>query len=253
MVDHGIELKTAPELERLRVSGALAAQVLHEIARNVRPGIATFDLEEIAVAAIRRLRCKAAFRGYRGYPAATCISLNHEVVHGIPSKKRIIASGDIVSIDIGIVFEGFYGDNAVSVIAGSANHEDERLLTVTRDALYAGIEKAVLGNRLGDISAAIQHTAESNGYAVVRDYVGHGIGRAMHEPPQIPNYGTPGTGPRLETGMVLALEPMINQGLYNVAVMDDGWTVVTQDGRKSAHFEHMIAITEDGPEILTRV
>lgn len=251
--EHGIELKTPRELELLRVSGCIAFEILSHIKDAVAPGVSTLELEQKARSLIKKKSCRSAFLGYRGYPAAICISLNHEVVHGIPSAKRVIRDGDIVSIDIGIVYDGYCGDNAVSVIAGTGTRENAHLLETAHNALYEGIRKALVGGRLGDICAGIQHIAESQGYSVVRDFVGHGIGRRMHEPPQIPNFGVPGTGPRLEAGMVLALEPMVNMGGYAVKVLSDGWTVVTADRKNSAHFEHMIAITDNGPEILTKV
>lgn len=249
----GIELKTKKELNNLKVSGSIAARVLNRVTSAVKPGITTLELEKIACTEIHKNKCRSAFLGYREYPASICISINQEVVHGIPSAKRIIHDGDIVSIDIGILFEGFYGDNALSVIAGTSTPENVRLLETTERSLYNGIDKAVIGNRLGDICSAIQLTAEQQGFSVVRDFVGHGIGRQMHEQPQVPNYGTAGTGPKLEAGMVLALEPMINAGTYEVKVLSDGWTVVTADGRNSGHYEHMVAVTEQGPEILTKL
>ncbi|MFH1379715.1 MAG: type I methionyl aminopeptidase [bacterium] len=248
-----IELKNRHELDKLKISGGIAAEILERLKTAVKAGVSTMALEKIAGAEIKKHKCASAFLGYRGYPAATCISLNQEVVHGIPSEERIITEGDIVSIDVGILFDGFYGDNALSVIAGKASCENERLLLTTERALYNGIDQAVIGNRLGDISSAIQQTAEKSGFSVVRDFVGHGIGREMHEQPQIPNYGTAGTGPRLEAGMVLALEPMINMGGYEVKILSDNWTVITVDGKNSGHFEHMVAITQDGPEILTKL
>lgn len=248
-----IELKTSRELEAMRISNRIAADVLRSVLNEVKPGVSTLDLEKHGRVIIKKHQARSAFIGYRGYPAHTCISLNSEVVHGIPTAKRIVQEGDIVSVDVGIVFNGFYGDNAATVIAGNDINHQSKLVNVTKHALYAGIRKALPGNRLGDISAEIQRIAEENGFSVVRDFVGHGIGRNMHEEPQIPNYGTQGTGPRLEPGMVLALEPMINAGGFEVKTLQDGWTVVTVDGKNSAHWEHAIAVTDNEPEILTQL
>lgn len=251
-VGHGIEIKTAREVEALRAAGTIAARILHAVIKSVHPGISTLDLEIKAQLLMKELHCRSAFLGYRGYPAHICISLNREVVHGIPFADRIIQDGDVVSIDIGIEHEGFYGDNAATVIAGTGSPEHLRLVDTAERALYSAIKKACDGGRLGDISSEIQRIAESQGFSVVRDFVGHGIGRKMHEEPQIPNYGIPGTGPRLAAGMVLALEPMINCGGHEVEILKDGWTVVTVDGKTSAHWEHTVVITEQGPDILTK-
>lgn len=235
----------------MRESGRVTARILNRLIAAVRPGLKTWDIEELATDLIEEEGVVAAFKNYNGYPAAVCISLNDEVVHGIPGGT-VIREGDIVSLDFGIIKNGYYGDMARSVIAGKPRgREDERLLDVTRSALMKGIEKAVAGNRLYDISSAVQRYVEDNGFSVVRQFVGHGIGTRMHEEPQVPNFGEPGKGPVLKPGMVIAIEPMVNAGVYDVRVLDDGWTVVTADGRRSAHFEHTVAVTQNGPYILT--
>jgi methionyl aminopeptidase len=218
----------------------------------VRPGITTMDLEKVAELRVTERGGRAAFKGYHGYPCVLCTSINNEVVHGIPSPRRRLEPGDIVSLDFGVEIEGYYGDAAVTVPVGRISPELERLLKVTREALDRAIEQARLGNRLGDISYAVQSWVESHGYSVVRDLVGHGIGTRMHEDLQLPNYGEPGRGPRLRQGMTLAIEPMVNAGGPAIRVLDDRWTAVTADGSYSAHFEHTVAITSDGPWILTR-
>lgn len=245
-----IIFKSAHEISYMREAGRIVAGALNEVKKAVRPGITTLELDRIAEEYIINCGAKPAFKGYFGYPGNICISVNEEVVHGIPGLKKL-KDGDNVSIDCGAVINGYYGDSAITVPVGNVSAEVQKLIQVTEEALYKGIEQAVVGNRLSDISHAVQKHAESFGYGVVRDYVGHGIGRKMHEDPQIPNYGEPGRGPRLKAGMVLAIEPMINMGTYQVKSLDDGWTVVTADGLRSAHFEHTIAITEDGPQILT--
>jgi methionyl aminopeptidase len=250
--DDVISLKSQEEIELMSRPCRVVAAVLESLKGVVRAGITTKELENFADSRIKALGGKSAFKGYRGYPSCICVSVNEQVVHGIPSSRRL-AEGDIVSMDVGVLMDGFYGDAAITVPVGAVGKEDARLLKVTEEALYRGIEQAVDGNRLYDISNAIQKHVEGNGFSVVRLFVGHGIGREMHEEPQIPNYGPPGQGPRLRKGMTLAIEPMVNAGTYEVKVLPDGWTAVTLDGRKSAHFEHTIFIAEDGPRILTKV
>lgn len=247
-----IMIKTPAEIEKMRVSGRILRQVHDAIAPVVRPGASTMDLEIAANQKIAEFPgAVAAFKGYHGYPAALCTSVNEEVVHGIPSDKRLLRSGDIVSIDCGIILGGFYSDAAMTYAVGEVSSDTERLLRTTRRSLEAAIEAAQVGGRLGDISAAVQHVCEAEGFGVVRDFVGHGIGRAMHEDPQVPNFGAPGKGPRLKAGMVLAIEPMVNVGSPEVRVLKDGWTAVTIDQSYSAHFEHTVAVTREGPQVLT--
>lgn len=245
-----IIIKTAAEIEGMRASCRIAARVRDEVASRVAPGVTTQELADFAEALIRDCGAESAFRGYRGYPAVICTSVNEAVVHGIPGDRRIQV-GDIVSLDVGVRYGGFVGDTATTVMVGVSDPVVINLVNATRDALTAGIAATRPGNRLGDVSHAIEQTALAAGISVVRDYVGHGIGRKMHEDPQIPNYGAPGRGPKLKTGMTLAIEPMVNMGVSDVEVMQDGWTVLTADRKPSAHFEHTVAVGEDGPEILT--
>lgn len=245
-----IILKTPEEVDRMRVSGRMAAQVRDGLAKAVRPGVSTGELDEYARELMAKLGARSAFYGYRGFPGHICASVNEVVVHGIPGDQRI-RMGDIVSIDIGVVYDGFVGDTATTVMVGVTDAEVIRLIRVSEQALASGIAKAVAGGRLSDISHAIEQDVVSAGFSVVRDFVGHGIGRSMHEEPQIPNYGPPGKGPRLKAGMTLAIEPMVNLGVPDVEVLGDGWTVLTRDRKPSAHVEHTVAILEDGPEILT--
>jgi methionyl aminopeptidase len=247
-----IILKSPAEIERMRVPCRMVAEILAILAENIKPGVATRDLELIADSEAKKRNAKSAFKGYHGYPSALCCSPNDQVVHGIPTDKPL-QNGDIISLDFGILYDGFYGDAAVTLPVGTVSDEAKALVTATEESLYRGIARAECGNRLFDISSAIQSFVENLGYSVVRDFVGHGIGRSLHEDPQIPNYGTPGKGLVLKPGMVLALEPMINQKSYHVKVLDDGWTVKTLDGGLSAHFEHTVAITDKGPDILTRL
>jgi methionyl aminopeptidase len=247
-----IMIKSAQEIEKMRISGKALRQVHNVIAPHVVPGASTMDLERIAVAKIAELGATAAFKGYHGYPAALCTSVNEEVVHGMPNEKRILKEGDILSIDCGVIIDGFYSDAAVTYAIGQPSEKTRKLLDVTKASLEAAIEQCQVGGRLGDISAAVQEMCEAEGFGVVRDFVGHGIGRSMHEDPQVPNFGPAGKGPRLKAGMVLAIEPMINAGGPDVRVLKDGWTAVTVDGSYSAHFEHTVAITNDGPLVLTR-
>jgi len=244
--------KSAAEIEKLRRSGRLVREILEEMRQKVRPGATTLELEEYAEKRIRQIGIKPAFKGYRGYPCCLCASINNEVVHGIPSR-RVLANGDIVSLDMGVIVDGYYGDSALTVPVGEISDSLKRLLRVTEESLQLAIEQARAGKRLGDISAAVQRHAEEAGYSVVREFVGHGIGRSLHEEPQIPNFGRPGHGPVLKEGMVLAIEPMVNAGTSDVRVLDDHWTAVTADGGYSAHFEHMVAITRNGPDVLTQL
>ncbi len=247
-----IIIKSDEEIAAMRQAGKITATVLEMIKSQVRPGMKTKELDIIAVRELERLGAKPSFKGYRGFPANLCVSVNDEIVHGIPGE-RVLAEGDIVSLDIGAIFMGFQGDAAVTTGVSQISPQAKQLIEITEGALKAGIATARLGARLGDISAAIQHYAESRGYSVVREYTGHGIGREMHEEPQIPNFGLPETGPILKKGMTLALEPMVNAGDWRTRVGDDHWTVLTADGGLSAHFEHTIAITDGEPEVLTIV
>jgi methionyl aminopeptidase len=246
-----IIIKSPQEIEAMRRSGAIVGRFFEEVKSMIRPGITTYFLEEFAEEFVARHGVRGAFKGYLGYPANLCTSINEEVVHGIPSRKRSLREGDIVSIDFGVVREGYYGDAAKTYAVGSVAENSLKLMRETENALGKGIEASHPGNRLGDISAAVQEAAEAAGFSVVRDFVGHGIGRSMHEEPQVPNFGVRGTGPRLTAGMVLAIEPMVNEGDYAVEVLGDGWTVVTRDRKRSAHFEHMVAITEEGSQVLS--
>ena len=246
-----IIIKSPPEIEAMRRAGAMVGQFFEEVERHVRSGVATRELEEFAEEFVTKHGVRGAFKGYLGYPANLCTSINEEVVHGIPSGTRVLREGDIVSIDFGVVRDGFFGDAARTYAVGKISAGSEKLLATTEWALTKAIGVSLQGNRLGDISAAIQEEAEGAGFSVVRDFVGHGIGRTLHEEPQVPNFGTPGTGPKLMPGMVLAIEPMVNEGLFPVEVLPDGWTVVTRDRKRSAHFEHMVAITADGNRILS--
>ncbi len=236
----------------MRTAGQIAGRTLQEVAKAIAPGVTTKELDRVAENFIRKNGATPTFIGYRGYPASLCVSINDEVVHGIPGSRKLKA-GDVVSIDVAATIDGFVGDTATTVIVPPVTAEAEKLVRVTEQSLYAGIDAMKPGNRLGDVGAAVQQVAESNGFGVVRDFVGHGIGRKMHEEPAVPNYGTKGTGLRLEEGLVLAVEPMVTFGDWNVRMLEDGWTVVTEDGSLAAHFEHTIAITANGPEILTQV
>ena len=245
-----IILKTAAELERMRTSGRMAAAVRDATARAVSPGMTTAEISDYAVEVIRGMGAESAFFGYHGYPGNICISPNEVVVHGIPGTRRI-QNGDLVSLDVGVRYGGFVGDTATTVMVGAVDEAARRLTEATEKALYAGIAMAVAGRHVSDISHAVQQSAEAAGFSVVRAFVGHGIGRAVHEEPQVPNFGAPGRGPVLKAGMTLAIEPMVNLGHAEVQVLDDGWTVVTKDGRWSAHFEHTVAVGLEGAEILT--
>ena len=247
-----IVCKSAAELQKMRRSGHIVRQVLEHVKAMVKPGVTTMELELAAEHKIQELGAKPAFKGYYDYPCVLCTSVNYEVIHGIPSEKRTLKEGDIVSIDCGVVLDGFYGDAAITVAVGSEiKPELQKLLDVTRDSLYRAIEKVRIGNTVGDVGAAVQQHVEANGFSVVREFVGHGIGTRLHEEPQVPNYGSAGHGARLREGMVLAIEPMVNAGKPDVRVLEDKWTAVTQDGSYSAHFEHCVAVTRNGPLILT--
>lgn len=245
-----IILKTRREIEIMKKAGRLVAEA-HELVRNnIKPGITTKELDQIVEDFLKSQNAIPTFKGYNGFPYSICASINEEVVHGMPGEKKL-KTGDIISVDIGATFEGYVGDSAKTFLVGEVDKEKRRLVEVTRQSFYEGIKFAKESYRLSDISHAIQEYAESAGFSVVRDYVGHGVGKHMHESPQIPNFGKPGKGPRLQQGMVLAIEPMINAGTYNVRVLDNDWTVVTLDGKPSAHYEHTIAITDGEPELLT--
>lgn len=247
-----IYIKSRKEIELMREAGRIVAQAHELIRKAIRPGITTKELDQIAEKHILKKGAIPAFKGYGGFPANICASINHEVVHGIPGLKKL-EEGDIISIDIGSIYKGYYGDAAQTHAVGKISQRAQELIDVTRQSFYEGIKFAKLGYRLSDISHAIQSYVEKHGFSVVRNYVGHGIGTNMHEEPQIPNYGPPGKGPRLGEGMVLAIEPMVNMGTYDVKVLSDGWTVVTLDGEYSAHYENTIAITDEEPEILTKL
>lgn len=247
-----IILKSQEELLHMREAGRLVAEAQALIQKHLKPGVTTEELDQLVASFLKENRAQSTFLDYRGFPAYICTAINEEVVHGIPGKRRL-SSGDIIGIDIGIRLKGYCGDRAVTYSVGEVSSQARELLKVTEEALYRGIEKAVVGNRLSDISHAIQSHVEKRGYSVVRDYVGHGIGQEMHEEPQLPHFGPPGRGPRLKEGMVLAIEPMVNVGDFKVKVKEDNWTVVTSDGSLSAQFEHTVAITKKGPWILTEL
>ncbi|MCR5636508.1 MAG: type I methionyl aminopeptidase [Clostridiales bacterium] len=246
-----IILKTARELSMMRDAGRIAQRALLLAGKAVEPGVSTAELDTIVRKYIEKQGAKPSFLGYGGFPASACISVNNVVIHGIPSRKQILKQGDIVSIDVGAFFEGYHGDNAWTFACGDISDEAKALLEATKESLFLGIKAAKEGNRLGDIGSAVQEYVEARSYSVVRDFVGHGVGAKLHEEPSVPNFGTPGRGQRLIKGMTIAIEPMVNMGTHRVRVLDDDWTTVTVDGKLSAHFEHTIAITSDGPVILT--
>ena len=247
-----VVLKSASEIEKMRRAGKVVREVLELVRGHVRPGATTLDLERVAEARIKELGAKPAFKGYHGFPCCLCTSINNEVVHGIPSKKRVLKDGDIVSVDCGAIIDGYYGDAAITIPVGEKISPDTaRLLAATEKSLYAGISAVKPGATLGDIGAAVQKVVEAEGFSVVRDFVGHGIGSNMHEDPQVPNYGQAGSGMKLKAGMVIAIEPMVNAGKPDVRVLRDGWTAVTDDGSMSAHFEHTVAVTDTGAKVLT--
>lgn len=251
-----IVLKSRAEIEIMRRANLLVAEVLAELRRHVRPGATTGELDRVAEQCTRKRGAWPAFKGYavngRVFPGSVCLSINEEVVHGIPTDDRVLREGDIVGIDFGVLCDGYFGDAAITVPVGSVMPEDERLMKVTEFALWAGIEQVRPGKRLGDVSAAIQNRVEENGFSIVREFVGHGIGTRLHEEPQVPNFGQRDRGVRLREGMVLAIEPMVNAGRPEVTIKEDGWTAVTRDGRRSAHFEHSVAVTDKGPYVLSQ-
>ncbi len=246
-----VVIKTARELSKMKDACRISAEALRVAGEAVKPGVTTFEIDTIVRKYIEKQGATPSFLGYGGFPASACISVNNVVIHGIPSKKQILKEGDIVSVDVGAYYEGFHGDNAFTFPCGKISANAQNLLDATRESLYEGIKKALAGNRIGDIGSAVQRYVEARSYSVVRDFVGHGVGAKLHEDPSVPNYGTPGRGVRLIPGMTIAIEPMVNEGTFEVRVLDDEWTTVTKDGRLSAHFEHTVAITPDGPKILT--
>ena len=248
-----INLKSPRQIELMRAANRIVVEILAELKAQTAPGMSTMELNELGESLAAKQNARPAFKGYNGFPFALCASVNEEVVHGIPSRERILREGDIVSLDFGVIHRDYYGDAAITVPVGEVDEQSRSLIRETEEALYQGIAQAIAGNSLSDISHAIQSHVEAKGFSVVREFVGHGIGRSLHESPQIPNYGLPGLGVRLSPGMVLAIEPMINQGEQDVEILEDGWTAVTKDRSRSAHFEHSIAITENGPEILSKL
>ncbi len=251
MQENDIDLKSSEEIEKLRKCGQIVKNVLEKLKALAKPGLSTEEFDKLAISEAKKHGAKPAFLGYRGFPKSVCISVNNEVVHGIPSKNRILKEGDIVSIDFGVEYDGYFGDSAITVPVGKISEKAEKIIRITKEALFEGIKKATPGYKLYDISASIQKYVEKNGFSVVREYVGHGIGKQLHENPLVPNFGKEGTGPDLKPGMVLAIEPMVNEKSYNVKVLDNNWTVVTIDNGLSAHFEHMVVITEKEPIILS--
>jgi len=247
-----IVLKSLKEIQRMKVPCSIVAQVLGRVVEAAAVGVTTLELNAIAEVEVAKHKAKPAFKGYNGYPFSLCCSLNDQVVHGMPNNT-VLKNGDILSLDFGAYYDGFYGDSAVTIPLGEVTESALRLMAVTESSLQKAIDTAIAGNRVSDISSAVQTFVESNGYSVVRDFVGHGIGRSLHEQPQLPNYGLPGKGPKIRAGMVLAIEPMVNEKSYEVKVLADGWTAVTVDGGLSAHFEHTVAITDNGTEVLTRL
>src|SRR5262245_20978035 len=242
--------KSRNEIEKMRRAGLVVAETLRALRKMIEPGITTRELDAYAENRIRSTGAYPTFKGYRGFPASICASVNDEVVHGIPSERKL-REGDIIKIDCGATLDGYVGDAAISIGVGKVSEDLQRLIEITRESLFRAVEKMVPGNRLYDVSYAVQEYVEERGYSVVREFCGHGIGQRMHEDPQVPNYGRPGTGPKLKEGWVLAIEPMVNAGTHEVKILPDGWTVKTKDGRASSHFEHTIAVTEDGPQVLT--
>ncbi len=247
-----VEIKNRDEIALMRDAGRIVCEILDELQKSVAPGISTWELDRLAESLIYKKGAKPAFKGYLGFPCCLCASVNYEVVHGIPSKKRKLEQGDLIKLDFGVVFKGYYGDSARSIPVGTVSDEAKALIEATRESLEKGIGAVVGGNRIGDIGHAVQSVVEPRGFSVVRDFVGHGIGKKLHEQPQIPNFGEPGTGMKLREGMVLAIEPMVNAGTFQVEMLEDEWTAVTLDRRLSAHFEHTVVVTNNGPEVLTR-
>ncbi|HDD52830.1 MAG TPA: type I methionyl aminopeptidase [Thermosulfidibacter takaii] len=254
-----IVIKSRDEIEKIRESSRIVAEVLQTLREFIRPGITTWALNKKAEEVIKKRKARAAFKGYKpsfgsgAYPAALCVSINEEVIHGIPSTRRVIKEGDIVSMDVGVCYKGYYGDGATTVAVGKVEDRVKELLKVAEEALYRGIEAARVGNRVGDISFAVQSHVESHGFSVIREFVGHGVGKRIHEEPPVPNFGEPGRGPLLKEGMTIAIEPMVAMGSGEVRIKEDGWTAVTVDGSWAAHFEHTIAVLEEGPRILTEL
>ncbi len=244
-------IKTARELSKMKDACRISAEALRAAGEAVKPGVTTYEIDTIVRKYIEKQGATPSFLGYGGFPASACISVNNVVIHGIPSKKHVLKEGDIVSVDVGAYYEGFHGDNAFTFPCGKISAQAQALLDATRESLYEGINKALAGNRIGDIGSAVQKYVEARSYSVVRDFVGHGVGAKLHEDPSVPNYGTPGRGVRLIPGMTIAIEPMVNEGTFEVRVLDDEWTTVTKDGKLSAHFEHTVAVTPDGPKIMT--
>lgn len=248
-----LELKSASEIEKMRIACKAVADILESLKSFIKPGITTKDIDVEVAKKIRSFNMKPAFLGYGGFPASACVSINNELVHGIPNDSRVLSSGDIVSVDVGTIYDGYYGDAAYTYPVGKISDSTKKLLQVTEDSLYLAIEQVKPGNRLGDVSYAVQKYVEGLGYSVVRDYCGHGIGRNLHEEPSVPNFGKNGTGVKLEEGLVIAIEPMVNAGRYHVDVLSNGWTVVTRDGSLCAHYEHTVLVTKNGYEILTKI
>ncbi|AEH45347.1 methionine aminopeptidase, type I [Thermodesulfatator indicus DSM 15286] len=248
-----IKLRAPWEIDLLRKANAIVAEVLLTLKEKIVPGITAWDLNRIAEEIALKRGARPAFKGYRGYPFSLCVSVNEEIVHGLPLKEKVLKEGDIVSFDFGTIYEGYYGDAALTVAVGEVSEEAQRLMEVTEKALYKAIEKARVGNRVGDISAAVQNYVEKKGFNVIRDFVGHGIGESLHEPPEVPNFGRRGKGPRLMAGMVIAIEPMVVTGSYEVEILPDGWTAITKDRGLAAHYEHSVVITPKGPEILSKI
>lgn len=246
-----VVIKTARELSKMKDACRISAEALRVAGEAVKPGVTTYEIDTIIRKYIEKQGATPSFLGYGGFPASACISVNNVVIHGIPSKKCVLKEGDIVSVDVGAFYGGFHGDNAYTFPCGKISDNAQALLNATKESLYEGINKALAGNRVGDIGSAVQKYVEARSYSVVRDFVGHGVGAKLHEDPSVPNYGTPGRGVRLLPGMTIAIEPMVNEGDFKVRVLDDEWTTVTNDGKLSAHFEHTVAITADGPKILT--
>ncbi len=248
-----IKLKNSEQIELMKIAGRITGEALLVAEEAIRTGISTWELDRIIRAYIEKCGAKPTFLGYGGFPGSACISVNEEVIHGIPSKKKILCEGDIVKVDVGACYRGYNGDSARTFPVGKISDEAKRLIEVTRQSFFEAVKFALPGNRIGDIGSAVQDCAEAAGYAVVRKYVGHGVGAELHEDPEVPNFGTKGRGVRIYSGMTLAIEPMVNEGTADVKVLDNGWTVVTADGRLSAHYEHSIAVTDDGPLLLTDV
>jgi methionyl aminopeptidase len=247
-----IVCKSPLEIEKMRRGGLLLWELLNELRAMAAPGISTYDLEKVAAERITQRGAQPAFKGYYDYPCVLCASINNEIVHGIPSPRRILKEGDILKLDLGLKTEGYYSDSALTVAVGKITPELEKLVRVTEESLYAAIEQVKIGGHVGDVSSAVERYVEPHGYSVVRDFVGHGIGSQLHEDPKVPNYGTPGHGPKLKEGMVLAIEPMVNTGTHKTRILEDKWTAVTEDGGYSAHFEHCVVVTKNGPWILTK-